>query len=1116
MKQISRRICSVLLVLSMLLTLCGSAFAAQPRFPDTAGHWAEDTINALAKDGVVSGFDDGLCHPDDTVSGEQFIALVVRYFAYSLDKADTLWPDAYLAAAEKAGIIECAADGTGQITRMEMVRIMLRALNRAKNTGVTNTVFEDDAEILPADKADINKAVELDILHGYPDGTVRAYSHATRAEAFVMLRRMMDVHEEDVRKAAEKKNHNYGYSPAPIPALTPTPEPTPTPVPVERSIAFTLPAVAHTDTAIVVDTVLVNADGAEVQWKIQRDGQEVTVANAVNGMLEDSGGTVQFKEAGTYVVTASFTLEKEYHCTQTIQIYPVVSIELELPGMIHTDEPAMLMLRTENLNDLPITWTVTKDGVEIDPGTVISGTFADGEPLSFPHAGTYALTAAVTDELGRNYTATDSITVYPVGTVGFFLPTVFHTDDKVWVEASSSELNGNTVTWSLTRNDAPVRLTDYINGALTNSGGEIHVREKGSYVLTASFTDATGREYSYEQAFTVYPIPTVQFSIPETAWTDTKIPVTVESSDTEDVTVEWLVDNTYGYQDWNTFVDGTLDNDGGTIRYKRAGQYELTARITDATGRVFLYEVGAECEVQPVLRLSIAMPELFRVDKTVDIRTSGNNNVLPVVWSLTKDGEAAELSEYFTGALNNYGGRGNFVTHGDYVLTASMTDVLGRTFSVSKDIKVYPIATYAVTVPETCHIGTPFFVTGEGEYLDDCVITWTLEEGAAPAEHVGTLGDDGGEIVILKTGSYTLTAAIADPYGNVYTAEDSVEITNTAPDVPTITVDLDYFDTLNTYTPDCQVKANITIESDDADGDIVSIEYAADSVHTGYLGVGTYTVKVRAVDQWDLASEWSEQTFTVSAVEPDVDLFSELLGSNDGTNVEDVGFNLEISRSGPNQIFVADYHNPNHLDEISRMEVSEDGSTINGWFAFGRHILLVKVIDVFGNTAYGARPFIVSNEENQDKTSITSLSTTITEEGLYNGSDLLAYVGGFTFKVPAISGHSTGCKDLIEIFGVTEDGTQELVLTFQTNDGYVYAHSGGVYEYTADRKNTLTVAEWSGWEKQKYTKMIFHYEMPSGHESCVANATEGLSYRVRYSFIPEQIEQIERLFSQFE
>ena len=250
MKQISRRICSVLLVLSMLLTLCGAAFAGQPEFPDTAGHWAETTINALAKDGVVSGFDDGLCHPDETVNGEQFVTLVVRYFAYPLDESGTLWPDAYLAAAEKAGIIDSAADGTGQISRMEMIRIMLRALNRAKNTGVANTLFTDDAEILPTDKADINKAVELDILHGYPDGTVRAYSHATRAEAFVMLRRMMDVHEEDVRKAAEKKNQNWGYAPTPAP--TPTPEPTPTPVPVERSISFTLPVVAHTDTAIVV------------------------------------------------------------------------------------------------------------------------------------------------------------------------------------------------------------------------------------------------------------------------------------------------------------------------------------------------------------------------------------------------------------------------------------------------------------------------------------------------------------------------------------------------------------------------------------------------------------------------------------------------------------------------------------------------------------------------------------------------------------------------------------------------------------------------------------------------------------------------------------------------
>ena len=53
------------------------------------------------------------------------------------------------------------------------------------------------------------------------------------------------------------------------------------------------------------------------------------------------------------------------------------------------------------------------------------------------------------------------------------------------------------------------------------------------------------------------------------------------------LTVEWMVDNTYGFQDWSTYVDGKLNNNGGTICFKHAGVYELVARVTDATGRAF-------------------------------------------------------------------------------------------------------------------------------------------------------------------------------------------------------------------------------------------------------------------------------------------------------------------------------------------------------------------------------------------------------------------------------------------------------------------------------------------------------------------------------------------------
>ena len=174
------------------------------------------------------------------------------------------------------------------------------------------------------------------------------------------------------------------------------------------------------------------------------------------------------------------------------------------------------------------------------------------------------------------------MTCYPVGSVGFFLPTVFHTDDTVLVEATITELADNELEWTLKRNGEVASLDEVMEGVLTENGGQIRIKEQG---------------------FTVYPVPAVNYSLPATAWTDTEIPVAVQAESTEAVTIEWLVDNTYGYQDWDTFVDGSLTNDGGTIRFKRAGTYELVARITDATGRVFLYESGVKCEVRPVLAI---------------------------------------------------------------------------------------------------------------------------------------------------------------------------------------------------------------------------------------------------------------------------------------------------------------------------------------------------------------------------------------------------------------------------------------------------------------------------------------------------------------------------------
>ena len=103
-------------------------------------------------------------------------------------------------------------------------------------------------------------------------------------------------------------------------------------------------------------------------------------------------------------------------------------------------------------------------------------------------------------------------------------------------------------------------------------------------------------------------MPAVSYSLPKHAHTDTDVVVQTETADLDGLTIEWLVDNTYGFQDWPTYVDGRLSNDGGTIHFKRAGIYELVARITDETGRVFLYESKDRCEVLPVLTIGFELP----------------------------------------------------------------------------------------------------------------------------------------------------------------------------------------------------------------------------------------------------------------------------------------------------------------------------------------------------------------------------------------------------------------------------------------------------------------------------------------------------------------------------
>ena len=241
---------------------------------------------------------------------------------------------------------------------------------------------------------------------------------------------------------------------------------------------------------------------------------------------------------------------------------------------------------------------------------------------------------------------------------------------------------------------------------------------------------------------------------------------------------------------------------------------------------------------------------------------------------------------------------------------------------------------------------------------------------------------------------------------------------------------------------------------------------------------------------------------------PKVTITSQTLGESASTTDPQVDFTASVVSDDPYRLSAVDYYAPGSEYAVVS---NGNGGTIQGEFSSGRHLMVVQVKNLFGKTGYASRFFVIGSSVGSETADITSLATTVEEKGIYDGNTPLAYIERFTFDIPAISGHNTSCQDVVTVYGITEDGTQETVLTFKTNNGYVHIDSNGSYEYTASG-NTVSSAAWTGWDGAKYTKLIFSYVMTSGHESCLNNATQGLSYTVGYSFIEGSTDNLENLF----
>ena len=169
--------------------------------------WAESDILSLYSLGIISPSEDKLYRPDDAVLREEWIKLMIEAFKLTdpnayCDFADTeksAWYYIYIASAVSKGIAGGYGDGYfgigDRITRQDMTVLLYRTAKILEIQLVElheAEEFKDSDEINDYAKEAVTAMQRAGLLSGIGDGYLNPNGIATRAQAAVLLNRMLN------------------------------------------------------------------------------------------------------------------------------------------------------------------------------------------------------------------------------------------------------------------------------------------------------------------------------------------------------------------------------------------------------------------------------------------------------------------------------------------------------------------------------------------------------------------------------------------------------------------------------------------------------------------------------------------------------------------------------------------------------------------------------------------------------------------------------------------------------------------------------------------------------------------------------------------------------------
>ncbi|GIP30349.1 hypothetical protein J23TS9_54790 [Paenibacillus sp. J23TS9] len=217
--------------------------SADASLSDISNSYAKDAINELVSRGIIHGNGDGKFNPASGIQRQDFAVILANALQLDLshppgtptfkDVPKENYAYAAVEAAVKAGLFKGMGNGifgAGQnLTREQMAVIFVNALGVNPAGKGRNLTFSDTAFISTWAKDAVAAAVELGLIHGYPDGNFNPGNKASRQDAALVTVQFLN----NKAKADEGSTRQPPIVPPTTPTtpITPTPTPIPTPIP---------------------------------------------------------------------------------------------------------------------------------------------------------------------------------------------------------------------------------------------------------------------------------------------------------------------------------------------------------------------------------------------------------------------------------------------------------------------------------------------------------------------------------------------------------------------------------------------------------------------------------------------------------------------------------------------------------------------------------------------------------------------------------------------------------------------------------------------------------------------------------------------------------------------